>query len=380
MPQHADSVAGLSSAKKHKKNRKSSSIDEDIMKNVQNFWEIVIESSLLLSSHDRKHLVFDIILLVLPRLPVSCIPIVFSFKIIQCLVDVLSTKDSWLYKFAEYFLKELLEWVSHDDGRRVAITMALQKHSNGKFDGITRTRTVKDLMSGFNTKSGCILFIQNLIDMFLDVTPASEEPSDQSQTTDDNSEIGSIEEKGFIETRGTSDFLKSWVVDSIPNVLKHSKLDNEEKFFVQKEILKFLAVQGLFSSSLGTEVTSFDLDEKFRWPKVATSSSLRGMCIEQLQLLLANAQKGEGPHSVASGLEANDLGSYFMRFLSILRNIPSVSLFRSLSEEDETAFLKLQAMEIQLSREVIPCYFYKHLFLMIIYVLFASNFYCMFYF
>nr|GEW20340.1 DNA polymerase V [Tanacetum cinerariifolium] len=351
VPQHADSATGLNSSKKHKKNRKSSSLDEDIHQNLQNFWEIIIEGSLLLSSHDRKHLAFDVILLILPRLPVSYIPVVLSYKIIQCLVDILSTKESWLYKVAESFLKELLNWVTFDDGRRVAVIMALQKHTNGKFDSITRTKTIKSLMSGFNSELGCMLLIQNLMDMFLDVTSASEEPSDQSQTTDDNSEIGSIEEKEFAGTLGTSEFLKSWVVDSIPGVLKNSKLDNEEKFRVQKEILKFLAVQGLFSSSLGTEVTSFELQEKFRWPKAATSSSLCRMCIEQLQLLLANAQKGEGPHAVASGLEANDLGSYFMRFLSVLRNIPSVSLFRSLSDEDEKAFKKLQEMETQLSRE-----------------------------
>ncbi|GJX48621.1 Myb-binding protein 1A-like protein [Tanacetum coccineum] len=355
VPQHADSATGLNSSKKHKKNRKSSSLDEDIHQNLQNFWEIIIEGSLLLSSHDRKHLAFDVILLILPRLPVSCIPVVLSYKIIQCLVDILSTKESWLYKVAESFLKELLNWVTFDDGRRVAVTMALQKHTNGKFDSITRTKTIKSLMSGFNSELGCMLLIQNLMDMFLDVTSASEEPSDQSQTTDDNSEIGSIEEKEFAGTLGTSEFLKSWVVDSIPGVLKNSKLDNEEKFRVQKEILKFLAVQGLFSSSLGTEVTSFELQEKFRWPKAATSSSLCRMCIEQLQLLLANAQKGEGPHAVASGLEANDLGSYFMRFLSVLRNIPSVSLFRSLSDEDENAFKKLQEMETQLSREERNC-------------------------
>ncbi|KAL4581071.1 hypothetical protein LXL04_017279 [Taraxacum kok-saghyz] len=340
------------STKKHKKNRKSSSHDEDVQKNLQNFWSVIIEGSLLLSSHDRKHLVFDVILLVLPRLPVSCIPIVLSYKIVQCLVDVLSTKDSWLYKCAQHFLEKLSDWVTNDDNRRVSVTMSLQKHSNGKFDNITRTKTVKDLISGFITESGCMLFIQNLIDMFLDIHPASEEPSDQSQTTDENSEIGSIEEK---EVTLTSDFLKSWVVDSIPSVLKHSKLDNEAKFRVQKEILKFLAVQGLFSSSLGTEVTSFELGEKFRWPKAATSSSLCRVCIEQLQLLLANAQKGEGNHAVASGLEANDLGSYFMRFLGVLRNIPSVSLFRSLSDDDEKAFKKLQAMETRLSREERNC-------------------------
>jgi DNA polymerase phi len=41
-----------------------------------------------------------------------------------------------------------------------------------------------------------------------------------------------------------------------------------------------------------------------------------------------------------------------MRFLSTLGNIPSVSLFRSLSDEDEKAFEKLQEMETRLSREV----------------------------
>ncbi|XP_071736935.1 uncharacterized protein [Rutidosis leptorrhynchoides] len=348
-PQQAELATGL---KKNKKNRKSNSVDEDIQKNLQNFWNIIIEGSLLLSSHDRKHLVFDIILLALPKLPVSCVPIVFSFKIVQCLIDILSTKDSWLYKIANDFLSKLS---SFDDGKRVAIIMSLQKHSNWKFDSVTRTKTVRELTSGFDTESGCMLFIQNVIDSFLDFTSATEEPSDQSQTTDDNSEIGSVEEKGFVETHGTLDILRSWVIDSITNVLKRTKLDNEEKFRVQKEILKFLSVQGLFSSSLGTEVTSFELQEKFRWPKVATSSTLCRMCIEQLQLLLANAQKGEGPHVVTSGLEANDLGSYFMRFVSVLHNIPSVSFFRSLNDEDEKVFKNLQAMETHLSTEERNC-------------------------
>ncbi|KAM7474805.1 hypothetical protein LguiB_022048 [Lonicera macranthoides] len=354
--QDADSSAGLSSSKKHKKNRKSNSSEEDTEKNLRCFWEVIVEGSLLQSSHDRKHLAFDILLLLLPRLPSSCVSIVLSYKLVQCLVDILSTKDSWLYKVGQHFIKELSDWVKYDDARRVAVIVSLQKHSNGKFDCITRTKTVKDLMAEFKTESGCMIFIQNLINMFLDESNVSEEPSDQSQTTDDNSEIGSIEDKDFMGTAGNSDFLKTWVVDSLPSVLRHLKItDPEAKFRVQKEVLKFLAVQGLFSSSLGTEVTSFELQEKFRWPKAATSSALCRMCIEQLQQLLANAQKGEGPHAVASGLEANDLASYFMRFLSTLSNIPSVSLFRVLSNDDEKAFKKLQAVETQLSREERNC-------------------------
>ncbi|XP_043711962.1 rDNA transcriptional regulator pol5-like [Telopea speciosissima] len=342
--------AALGSTKKHKRSRKCNSSEEDIVKNLRCFCEVVIEGSLLLSSHDRKQLALDVLLLLLPRLPASCVQIVLSHKLVHCLMDILSTKDSWLFKVAQHFVKELSDWVRHDDDRRVAVIVALQKHSGGRFDCITRTKTVKDLVTEFKTGSGCMLFVQNLMTMFVDEVPAADEPSDQSQTTDDNSEVGSLEDKESLGSLGTPDYLKSWVIDSLPRVLKYLKLDPEAKFRVQKEIMKFLAVQGLFSASLGTEVTSFELQEKFRWPKAATSSSLCQMCIEQLQLLLANAQK-EGLPSVSTGLEPNDLGSYFMRFLNTLCNIPSVSLFRSLSDEDGKAFKKLQAMETRLAQE-----------------------------
>ncbi|KAJ0077787.1 hypothetical protein Patl1_37204 [Pistacia atlantica] len=353
--QAEDTTSVSSSLKKHKKSRKSSSSEEEVAKNLQSFCEVVVEGSLLLSSHDRKHLAFDVLALLFPRLPASFVSIVLSYKFVQCLIDILPSKDAWLYNVAKDFLKKLLDWVGNDDVRRVAVIVALQKHSNGKFDSITRTKTVKDLMQEFKTESGCTLYIQNLVNMFVDEGPTSEEPSDQSQTTDDNSEIGSIGEKDSVGTLANSDFVKIWVIESLPSILKYLNLDPEAKFRVRKEVLKFLAVQGLFSASLGTEVTSFELQEKFRWPKAATSSALCRMCIEQLQLLLANAQKVENSRSFPNGLETNDLGSYFMRFLSTLRNIPSVSLFRSLTEDDEKALKKLQEMETRLSREERNC-------------------------
>lgn len=345
--QDVDSSSGISSTKKHKKNRKSNSSEEEIEKNLRSFCEVIIEGCLLSSSHDRKHLALDVLLLLLPRLPPSCIPIVLSNKVVQCLIDALSAKESWLHKVSLHFMKEILDWVKDDDVRKAVAIVSLQKHSNGKFDGVTRTKAVKDLMAEIRSESGCMLFIQNLINLFLDGGHASEEPSDQ--TTDDNSEIGSAEDKDAIGTVGTSDSLKSWIIVSLPSVLKHVQLDSEAKFRVQKEILKFLSVQGIFSSSLGTEVTSFELQEKFRWPKASIPTALCTMCIEQIQLLLSNAQKGEG--SLTSGLETNDLGSYFMRFLSTLCNIPSVSLFRTLSGGDDEAFKKLLAMETRLARE-----------------------------
>ncbi|TQE02591.1 hypothetical protein C1H46_011825 [Malus baccata] len=353
--QAEDAISVSNSLKRPKKNRKSSSSDEEIAKNFQCFCEVIIEGSLLTSSHDRKHLAFDVLLLLLPKLPASFISITLSYKIVQCMIDILSTKDSWLYKVVQHFLKTLTVWVGDDDVRRVSVIVALQKHSNGKFDGITRTKTVKDLMSDFRTESGCMLFIQNLLNMFLDEKHTTEEPSDQSQTTDDNSDIGSVEDKDSVGTMGNSDFLKTWIVESLPSILKNLKLDPEAKFRVQKGILKFLAVQGLFTASLGSEVTSLELQETFRWPKTAVSSALCRMCIEQLQLLFANSQKGEGSGPLLNCIEQSDLGSYFMRFLSTLCSIPSVSYFRPLETEEENTLKKLQAMETSLSKEERNC-------------------------
>ncbi|KAK4254145.1 hypothetical protein QN277_009565 [Acacia crassicarpa] len=349
--QEEDAASASSSLRKQKKSRKSSSSEDELAKNLGAFCEIIIEGSLLLSSHDRKHLALDVLLLLLQKLSASFLPVILSNKVVQCLMDILSTKNSWLYKVAQHFLKQLSDWVGDDDVRRVAVIVALQKHSNGKFDSVTRTKVVKDLMSHFKTEPGCMLFIQNLLNLFVDEGNAQEEPSDQSQTTDENSEIASFEEKDSPGTTGNSDSLKSWVIESLPSILKYLKLDHEEKLRVQKVIMKFLAVQGLFTASLGTEVTSFELQEKFMWPKAPTSSALCKMCIEQLQMLLANAQKEEGLHALANSAEPNDLGSYFMRFFSTLQNIPSVSLFRSLGDEDEKAVKNLQEMEATLSRE-----------------------------
>lgn len=349
-----------SSGKKHKKNKKSSS-SEDSKKNLRNFCEVIIESSLLLSSHDRKHLAFNIIIDLLPRLSPSSIQVILSSKVVLGLMDILSNASSWLYSAGQHFLKELVSIVSNDNDRCVAVIINLQKYSCGRFDSLTKTKTVKGLIAKFDNGQDCLYLVQNLMALFVDEGSVTDEPSDQSQTTDENSEVGSIEDNELIG-EGNTDLLKSWVVNTIPFVLKNLKLTPkertdsqmikciEEKFQVQTEILKFFAVQGLFSASLGTEVTSFELQEKFKWPKAAISTSLRNECIEQLQSLLEDAQK-DAALDVGVDIKSNDLGFYFMRFINTVCNIPSVSLFRTLSSNDDNAFKKTLATESALFQE-----------------------------
>ncbi|XP_051195277.1 uncharacterized protein [Lolium perenne] len=349
-----------SSGKKHKKSKKSSS-SEDSRKNLRNFCEVIIESSLLLSSHDRKHLAFNIVIDLLPRLSPSSIQVILSSKVVLGLMDILSNSSSWLYNAGQHFLKELVSIVSNDNDRCVAVIINLQKYSCGRFDSLTKTKTVKGLIAKFHNGQDCLYLVQNLMALFVDEGSVTDEPSDQSQTTDENSEVGLIEDKELIG-EGNADLVKSWVVNTIPFVLKNLRLKPdehsdsemvkciEEKFQVQTEILKFFAVQGLFSASLGNEVTSFELQEKFKWPKAAISTSLRNECIEKLQSLLEDAQKDEAL-DVGGDIKSNDLGFYFMRFINTVCNIPSVSLFRTLSSNDDNAFKKTLATESALFQE-----------------------------
>ncbi|KAL9266042.1 rDNA transcriptional regulator pol5-like protein [Drosera capensis] len=335
--------------KKPKKSRKSGSSDEDLASNLKCFCDVVLDGSLLPSSHDRKHLAFEVVLLMLPRLPASYLPTNLSQTFVQCLIGILSCKDSWLFKVAENFLKNILDWIDHadleeSDKRRVYAIVALQKHINGSFDFETHRRTIKDLMGSFKTYEGCDLLIKEFTNMFLDEVCGSDEPSDQSQMTDDNSEIGSVDEKDASEI---SSDLRSWVIESIQSILKDLSLNCEQTFKVQKGVMKFLAVQGLFSPSHGREVTSFELQETFKWPKGTISSDHSRMCVEQLQLLFSNASK-------FNSLE-NDLGYYFVRFFGALCGIPTVSLIRRLSDEEQQVLKDLQAVESQLYRQEKNC-------------------------
>ncbi|KAG6480164.1 hypothetical protein ZIOFF_063642 [Zingiber officinale] len=357
-----DDAVRSASGKKQKKIWKGCS-SEDIAKNIRCFHEVVIEESLLQSSHDRKYLAFQILLLMLPKLPISCIKVVLSEKFVHCLMDILSNRDAWLYSVAQHFIKELIDLIGDDIDRRVSVIMSLQKHSSGKFDIITKTQLVKGLVAKFNTVPGCLQFVQSLMSLFVDDGTVTDEPSDQSHTTDENSDLGASEDK---ETSGSGniDSLKNWIIDTMPRIQKNLNQNSdvksvphteivkhiEAKFQVQTGILKFLVVQGLFSASLGTEVTSFELQEKFKWPKASISSLLCSMCIKQLQSLLEDAQKRENQYA-STGTKFDDLGSYFMCFLSTLHNIPSVSLYRILTNEDEKAFKRLLKMESKLSEE-----------------------------
>lgn len=365
LPVVTEDAATSHSTRKSKKSKKHNSPEKNLARRLATFWEVVVEGSLLSSSHDRKHLAIDIFLMLLPRIPASCVQIVLSHKFVHCLLDILSAKDSHLYKSAQHCLQETVNWCENDDECRSAVVIALQQNSNGKFDNVSRTQTVRKLVSKFVTKSGCLVFGQKLTGLFLEGSPLQLNKSSQldKSLTEEKDEVSGVGEDTASfseESKDSDDVLRSWIIDSLCNLTKNAALDPAAKFPLQKEILKFLTVQGLFTASLGIEVTSFELLEKLKWPKKPASAHVRRLCIEQMQHLLVDAQNLMISHKhteliksmqhEVSPLESNDLGAYMMSFLGTLQNIPSVFLFWPLSKDDEDTFNKLHNAEAQLFR------------------------------
>ncbi|KAH9287957.1 hypothetical protein KI387_032074, partial [Taxus chinensis] len=56
-----------------------------------------------------------------------------------------------LYKSAHHCLEEVFNWSFDDDEHLVAVVIALQINSNGKFDNVSRTRIVRKLVNNFDT-------------------------------------------------------------------------------------------------------------------------------------------------------------------------------------------------------------------------------------
>ncbi|EMS61721.1 DNA polymerase V [Triticum urartu] len=372
-----------SSSKKHKKSKKGSS-SEDSKKNLRNFCEVIIERSLLLSSHDRKHLAFNIIIDLLPRLSPSSIQVILSSKVVLGLMDILSNASSWLYNAGQHFLKELVSLVSNDNDRCVAVIINLQKYSFGRFDSLTKTKTVKGLIAKIQNGQDCLHLVQNLMALFVDEGSVADEPSDQSQTTDENSEVGSIEDKELVG-EGNADLLKSWVVNTIPFVLKNLKLTSkgssltdsemikciEEKFQVQTEILKFFAVQvslfrtlssnddNAFKKTLATESALFQelLLQVLLHPEEFWEAAIDVIiCCKKTFPSIAQCDNSSALESVEGGTEESDedgseepnedgslesIDVLVQTFLSVLPHV-SGPVFRVFSDEiTETGLLDM---------------------------------------
>ncbi|GBG91164.1 hypothetical protein CBR_g52045 [Chara braunii] len=225
----------------------SSATEAQLDEEVSSFWNVVVEGGLVTSSHERRALALQLLLLLLPRLRSSHLSIVLSRGIMQCLSDSLLSKDRTLHLSAKRWLQELVEWGEKEgekSGIRVAVLAALQQqHGRGGFDKVLKDGGILRRLSDSLGKDESKQYLSFLKEQFHRPSPdpsrlennADEEREEEQQKQEKRRMMAQREEDQMI-----------WMIDQMCTVCKSRQLDILAKRELSLDVLKFLVVHAFF--------------------------------------------------------------------------------------------------------------------------------------
>ena len=250
--------------------------------NLANFWSVVVDGALLPSSHERKHLAMELLLLVLPRLPSSeSVSVIMSNVFTRCIISILSSRETHLHKCAQRCLREICNWAQSNDHHRVAVIVSLQKNSHGKFDKLSKTSTVRTLCGGLTNETSVLAFIKSLEELFQTGDPSTSENSDTVE--EDAYEPVIAQDKA----RGSD---RIWIVEQMYALCRHVKLEPRAvQVTLYKEVMKFLILHSVFDASMLSD-GKLGGSESLRWPLLPLSDYIRKMCADRLRSIIVDAE------------------------------------------------------------------------------------------
>lgn len=354
-----------SKKKKRRKMERNEAV-ETVDQRVVSFWTLVVDKSLLTSSHERKYLAMELLQLVLARLSAQSSGFVLSRTLVRCVLDILADKGNLLYKSAQRCLEFICEWAKADEQCLVAVILSLQQGSHGKFDTLSKTQTVKQLVAMLKSKEVCFLLYDKLVELFNGGKSASfAAPQLQllSNGTDDQygPERDDRKEQEKLGTDGvkSGEFQRYWVLDQICSFVKQIHVESELRVSLQKEVLKFLTVNALFVGSSGVKCTVQGLQEEVKFPEVPIPENIRKLCLARLQSVLVdvlptaslvkdNTNTAGKDELVQKTSGSSDLRFFFLELCDMLDKIPRVTRVQPVSEDDKDAINALRSCVSQL--------------------------------
>lgn len=376
-----------------KKSCKGSKDTRKVLDNLARFWTAVVDETLLPSSHERKHLAMELLTLILPKLPSpESVSIVLSNTFVRCILDILSSKDTLLHNATQHCLGTICTWAERDDHRRVAVIVALQKNSHGKFDILSKSSTLRNLTGGLTTAASVMSFIKDLEELFrigesiIGRKNSSHEGNmDGYKKEDKTLGLNSlsngqgdelVSEQGLngdstmsIEKSGDSE--RIWIVEQMCALCRQAKLEpSAARVMLYKEVMQFLTLHSLFNAS-----NAFDLQvekvETFKWPYLPLSDHVQAICAVRLRGILFDAQlwvlaqksrrsesgstaEKEQPSQDGLVSDGDDLALFLAKYCEAVQNSSAASLARPLSEEDAKILEKIRRTVSCLSAAVSP--------------------------
>ncbi|KAJ7557143.1 hypothetical protein O6H91_05G113300 [Diphasiastrum complanatum] len=333
------------------------------------FWRALVDEHLLISSHARKHLALNLLMLVLPRLPTSFIDIVLSNTFVRCMLDVLASKDSLLFNCVQLCVQELCKWGEKDDERIIGVVISLQQGSLGKFDAISKTHIVKSLISKITSQVDLVSLILRLENMFCkDISTHLKAEADSSGRSSDSEVVSLKVESGEDTAEGKENSISErnnanrfWILDLMCSLCKQAQFDFAKKVALQIEVGKFLFCQVISDSGDLGKVAPQKLHKVIKWSLQPASKLLKDRCISRLLSLLAENQqllvayKGNrkrfGGSEESSG-EIEDMGLCLFEFYQELKKLLPVPVATTSTQNEAELVLKLTTAISEISSAV----------------------------
>lgn len=322
--------------------------------NLAYLWSVVVDGGLLPSSHERKHLAMELLLLILPRLPTpESVSVVMSNIFIRCIIDILSSTDTHLYKCAQRCLSEIRSWAQSNEHRRVAVIVSLQKNSHGKFDFLSKSSTVRMLSGGLTNETSVLAFIKSLKELFQAADPLASKKRDTVEEDKDEPVIAQ-------EKSGGSD--RIWIVEQMCALCRQVKLETiAVQVTLYKEVLKFLILHSAFDASTLSD-GKLGGSEPLRWPLSPLSDDIRKLCAERMISIVVDAdrwivtQKSKsiktGPVEGGEKVIDEDFALFSALLCESIQKSPSAKLAQPLKEEDAATMKTLHETVSSLSAAV----------------------------
>ena len=282
--------------------------------NVQ-LWETVCEDGLFVSgSHHKRFLGFRIFDSMLSEAEAHEIPALFSANFVKCLLNNLSSPDNYLHECAVDCLARIVAFASDkktDSEKKIAVIAALQRQGPTRFDNVTKTNAVQDLVKRLDADDAT-RYMESMYDV---VTTAPEQDPDV---------LGTEEELASALANGAGQKRRLWALEQMAGL---SAMLPKEKTV---ELMQFMLFHAFYKlSGKATKAKSRVPDFIRKAPLGEPAGSVRAACATRfLAMINSNirAQRSAANKDDESKAEVVDLLTEAVTFSRDLEKDKSVEM------------------------------------------------------
>lgn len=284
-------------------------------------WEVTCEEGLFVTgSHQRRFLGFRIFDALLSAADAQEIPALFSNNFIKCLLNNLSAPENYLHECAVDCLARVVKFASDkktSSEKKIAVIAALQRQGPTRFDNITKTNAVQDLVKSLESKDA----VHYLEHMYSIVTSAPEQDPDV---------VGTDEELTSALANGTGQKRRLWALEQMAGLTPMLPNDKVE------ELMQFMLFHAYYVTSGKAKKGKTSVPKMLEAPLQEPVGSVRAACSTRfLSMLNSNirAQRAMQNKDSDSKTEVVDLLSSATAFCRSLENESSVQMIDSIPED-----------------------------------------------